>query len=202
MKSVLLTALAIATGALAAHANESRYTDLKPKSCQTISRSEDESGSVSLKCKGLQGYPVYVKEGDVRQSAFFGPIDDTYIERAFESFSTFNHAGEKVEWRLDDSGKPVAAILRYVIEHADPKTGAPSKASQGQVLVISTVAQKGSAQSCVAGYVDALANPDANEVARKVADTVATDFRCGSGEPVWHGKKGERADDPMRYLPE
>ncbi len=163
---------------------------------------EDESGSVSLKCKGLDGYPVYVKEGDLRQSAFFGPIDDLYVERAFESFGTFNHAGEKVEWRVDAGGKPVAAILRYVIEHADPKTGAPSKSSQGQILVVSKVAQKDNGQGCVAGYVDALANPDANDLARQIGDTVVPDFRCGGDEPTWHGKKGERADEPMRYLPQ
>lgn len=202
MKSVLLTVLLLATGAVAANANDSRYTDLKPKSCQTISQAEDESGSVSLKCKGLDGYPVYVKEGDLRQSAFFGPIDDLYVERAFESFGTFNHAGEKVEWRVDAGGKPVAAILRYVIEHADPKTGAPSKSSQGQILVVSKVAQKDNGQGCVAGYVDALANPDANDLARQIGDTVVPDFRCGSDEPTWHGKKGERADEPMRYLPQ
>ncbi|CAN7327522.1 hypothetical protein LJR030_003362 [Rhizobium sp. LjRoot30] len=188
--------------ATAAGANESSYTDMNTDKCKTLSRNEEESGSVSLKCRGLDGYPVYFKEGDARQSVFFGPVSQSYIDGAFESFGMFNYVGKKVEWRVDDSGTPVAAILRYFISNLDPETGMPTKELEGQVLVISRVAQSDDESGCVAAYVDALANGDANGLARQVADDMAANFTCGQDEPSFHGERGERASEPSRYLPE
>jgi len=41
--------------------------------------------------------------------------------------------------------------------------------------------------TCQIAYVDALANPDANELARKVADEKAAGFDC-ENEPEYVGK--------------
>lgn len=188
--------------AATAGANESSYTDMNTDRCNTLSSNEEEGSSVSLKCRGLDGYPVYFKEGDARQSVFFGPVSQSYIDGGFESFGMFNYVGKKIEWRIDDSGTPVAAILRYFISNLDPETGMPTKALEGQVLVISRVAQPDDESGCVAAYVDALANKDANGLARQVADDMAANFTCGQDEPAFHGERGERASEPSRYLPE
>jgi hypothetical protein len=42
--------------------------------------------------------------------------------------------------------------------------------------------------TCHIAYIDALANPDANELARKTADAKAKDFDCETGEPEYVGK--------------
>ncbi len=42
--------------------------------------------------------------------------------------------------------------------------------------------------TCQIGYVDAHANADANELARKLADEHARDFRCGKDKPIVLGK--------------
>src|SRR5262245_13396472 len=42
--------------------------------------------------------------------------------------------------------------------------------------------------TCQVGYVDARANPDANELARKIADEHARDFHCGKDQPIVLGK--------------
>jgi hypothetical protein len=71
----------------------------------------------------------------------------------------------------------------------------PDDAHTGQVLVISTVAQPANPRSCPAGYVDARENSDANVIARRVADEIASSFRCGVDIPVFHGKKGALSGD-------
>jgi len=42
--------------------------------------------------------------------------------------------------------------------------------------------------TCHIAYVDALANPDANDLARKAADEKASDFDCDKDEPEFVGK--------------
>jgi hypothetical protein len=43
---------------------------------------------------------------------------------------------------------------------------------------------------CHVGYVDALANHDADALARKIADERARAFRCGTDKPVILGETG------------
>lgn len=196
----LPTVLFLGSTALAqpAAANESVYTDLDLDRCQTIAT--DEMGA-SMKCKGYKDYPIHFAEGDLRQSVLYGPVRAELIEGAFESFAAFNHINTKVEWRLDASGKPFAAILRWFIENVGD-TGMPTKEAEGQVLVISRVAQPEDGLSCVVGYVDALSNPKANELARQVADGEASDFDCGFQEAMWIGKRGEKASEETHVWPE
>ncbi|WP_457587012.1 hypothetical protein [Ensifer canadensis] len=107
-----------------------------------------------------------------------------------------------VEWRVAKGGTAVATILRWIIENPDPKTGESVPGLEGQVLVVSKVAEKGDGKGCVAGYVDALANPDPNTIARKVADEVAPRFRCGVDQATFHGTRGDKAAEPNNELPE
>ena len=44
---------------------------------------------------------------------------------------------------------------------------------------------------CHVGYVDARANPDANELARKIADENARTFKCGKDKAIVLGKVSE-----------
>ena len=76
------------------------------------------------------------------------------------------------------------------------------EALEGEVLVISRVAQPEDGLGCVAAYVDALANPDPNKLARKIADERAPSFICGRDLPVYHGVRGPKAADPGLHLPE
>lgn len=180
-------------------ANDSTYSDIDFDTCEKLQ--EDDLG-VFLKCNGLRDYPVHVKEGDLRQSVQFGPVSNLWLDDSFETFGPFNSTGTKIEWRLGRDGLPFATILRWFISNPDPDTGIPEKSSEGQVLVISRVAQPGDGASCVVGYVDALANASANTLARETADRLAPGFICGTDTPEYHGKRGERAGEPSRSLPE
>ncbi len=180
-------------------ANSSAYSDLDLDACQTIE--EDNMGG-TYKCGGYKDYPIYFKEGDLRQSMAYGHVAQILIDEGFQSFGAFNHVNTKIEWRLDANGMPIAAILRWFIENSNPETGAVDDASRGQVLVISRVAGQNDGMSCVVGYVDALANKNANELARQIADQEARYFACGLDEAFWWGERGPKSSEPMSYLPD
>lgn len=195
---VAIMALAIAALPKTILANDSAYTDLDLDNCQTLA--EDPMG-VSLKCKGYRGEPVYFKEGDLRQSVFYGRVDQELIDGGFESFSAFNHVNTKVEWRLGDDGKPFAAILRWFIDNPGPDGGS-TRESRGEILVVSRVGTADYGGSCMVALVDAKANPDANALARQMADDTASDFTCGMQEPEWVGKRGDLVSDRTFSWPE
>jgi hypothetical protein len=187
-----------------AGAAESVYTDIDIQKCKTLAEpapGEEGDFIVSL-CGGYKDYGVLFKEGDMRQTTFFGFLDQKIIDDAFTSFGPFNHIGSKVEWRIGSDGKPLAAILRYHIENANEVTGVPDTAHEGQVLVISRVGQPDDRVGCVIGYVDALANKDANVLARKIADAMAPGFACGTDSPEFHGIKGDKAGETTNYFPD
>lgn len=193
-----LSLLTVLTLASPAPANDSSYTDLDLDACETLA--EDPMG-VSLKCDGYGEFPVYFKEGDLRQSMIFGKVDRELIEGAFESFSAFNRVNTKIEWRLNGAGTPVAAILRWFIENPGP-SGSPSPESTGQVLVISRVGTAAYPGSCFVGMVDAKATANANRVARQVADDIADTFDCGMQPPEWYGKRGDLTSERTFSWPE
>jgi hypothetical protein len=199
----LAAMLAAPVGALAA---ESVYTDTRLDKCEDLMKDptqiEQDMGIASYKCAGYKDYPFWFDEEDVRQSTYFGHLSDDIRKAAGETFAAFNHVGDKIEWRLDDKGVPRATILRYFMEHQNPKTTQLDRAFYGQILVVSRVGQPDDMTGCVTGYVDALENSNANELARKLADEQAPRFRCGQEKPVFHGKVGSKISEPVYNFPE
>ncbi|MGV3552990.1 hypothetical protein [Rhizobium sp.] len=195
-----LRALSVATGLTmfiaftsAARSAESVYTDLLLDTCKSlVEPNPDEPGGdfMSSLCPGLGKYQVLFKEGDLRQSIHYGYLKRSIIDRAFESFGSFNYMNPKIEWRVDETGKPYAAIQRFFTGDAENK---------GQVLAISRVGQPGDEEGCPVGYVDAQANKNANDIAREVADSAAATFACGKDAAEYHGIRGPTAADPMLF---
>ena len=174
-------------------AQESVYTDIDlEEKCQITEQSE-EGGFIAFLCVGLSGYPVRVAEDDLRQFTQFGDVASEDLRS--QTFAPWNRVNSVVEWRLID-GRPYATILRWFIENLNPVTGSVDPAHLGQVLVISTVATSEDGDSCMVGMVDALANDEANLLARSVADTLAQDFDCTSDEPRYHGGRGPLSPEP------
>jgi hypothetical protein len=177
---------------------ESVYTKIDPDACKVL---EQEGDSIRSVCAGWGGYPVEFAQGDLRQSLFFGHLGDWAKKAHFESFGPFNHMGGTAEWIVE--GKVAkAAIMRFFIENSNPDTGEIDDKSKGQVLVIYKVGQTGEGEACVVGYVDARANPNPNDLARKVAASEVKGFACRMNEPQWHGIKGPLAGDAMRHFEE
>lgn len=98
-----------------------------------------------------------------------------------------------MEW-IVENGVPYAAISRFFIQNTEEDIAK----YEGQTLVISKVGQLGVGEACVAAYVDARANKEPNELARKVAADIVKGFKCRVDEPVYHGVEGPTAGPPSR----
>lgn len=156
---------------------ESSYTDVDLNLCTVI---ESDDFGTMWACPGLKGMPVMVTEGDLRMFVSYG-LSSTTERAAEQTLGPFNRLGEKIEWRVSNAEgywKPFATILRFFTQGEEGKP-------EGQVLVVTKLTP---GATCHIAYVDALANPDANELARQAADQTAKDFDCETGEPEYVGK--------------
>lgn len=107
-----------------------------------------------------------------------------------ETIPPFNNLGPKLEWRAPNraGAEPFATIVRYTYQQmADD-----GSYSNGQVLVVSRFRN---GESCHVAYIDALANANANLMAREVADKYATGGNCPDGAVPVLGRGG----DEFRY---
>jgi hypothetical protein len=192
----LVLALALAGAAVPAGAQSigSRYTDYDTKLCpHKAGREVEDYGE--WRCKGAGGIAVQVSAGDQRMTMSFGPHakDEPAAGETLQGFNDVYKA--RIEWRLARAAggrtHPFAAIVRwntFLLDESGElaETGRP-KTISGQVLVVTRLGPRG---VCHVGYVDALANRDANELARKIADEKARTYRCGTDTPIILGETG------------
>jgi hypothetical protein len=174
--TLLAFSIYFAVAAIAA-AQTSTYTKINLDTCAVVAQ-DRESGSIAWSCPGLNGIPIWVAEGDLRYFVSFGPNAAQEVA-ATQTLTPFNRINDTLEWRLGADGQPYATILRWFTEFDD--------GHQGQVLVVTKTGPGG---TCHIAYVDARANPNANELARQAADTLTAGFQCGSSEPVIVGNVG------------
>ncbi len=182
MKTMLAIGAVLALGTMPAGAAEWRsvYTDVDLAQCTAISTYEL---GASFACPGHKGYPVLVAENDLRVSVSYG-FGAPQERAAGQSFAPFNHAGPRIEWLLHDDPElgevPVGTILRFFL--AAPDYEDPDR----QLLVVTQISP---GNTCQVAHVDALANPDANQLARDAAARLIGRFDCAREEPervgVW-----------------
>jgi hypothetical protein len=192
---VLALCLAGAAGApAAAQSIGSAYTQYDTKMCShKAGRAVEDYGE--WRCKGLNGMAVLVGAGDQRMTMSFGP-HASGEPAAGQTLQRFNDVYKaRIEWRFVRTAggpiQPFAAIVRWSTVPADESAGkaampGPQTAS-GKVLVVTRLGPRG---VCHVGYVDALANRDADALARKIADEHARAFRCGTDKPIIAGETG------------
>jgi hypothetical protein len=138
-------------------------------------------------CPGYAGIPVRISSVDARSFVSFGHNAKAELANR-ETLTSPNGEGNVIEWRIetlpDGKLRPFATIVRWF-------TAVPSEKGdethRGQVLVVTRLNPGG---VCHVGYVDGRANPDANELARQIADERARKFRCGQDTPDNLGKAG------------
>jgi hypothetical protein len=172
--SLLIAAPVAAQGAM------SKYLTFDIDKCPAVKKDE-ESGAVTLHCKHPSGYQIYVSDADVRITMGFGPKGMKQRSHS-QSLNPFNNIHNVLELRyFPGAAKPHAAIVRY---HTNSGMGDGVK---GQVLVVTKLAGE---EACQIAHIDALANKDANELARQSADTAA-DFDCARDEPKIIGQTGK-----------
>jgi hypothetical protein len=167
---------------------ESAYTSYDTKACpHRVGRDPEDYGE--WRCKGL-GMAVLVSAGDQRMTMSFGPHakDEPAAGQTLQGFNDVYKA--RIEWRLmretRGRGRPFAAIVRWNTFLLDARD-TPDRAVRGQVLVVTRLGPGG---VCHIGYVDALANGNANALARNIADERARAFDCGTDKPIILGATG------------
>ena len=150
---------------------ESTYTKHDYAKCKEAKQVDDVH---KYRCEGHVGTLVNAYLAEDSTTVDFGFQGDKDDAGQFPTGFVF--AGDTVEWRgRVRTGKmtPFAAILRYDVGH---NVGGPFK----PVLYVYHI--KGLQGSCIVGSVDGT-HADANERARKLADEVASSFRCGADKP-------------------
>lgn len=185
-KAVLVfSALILMVASASAQLIESAYTDFDAKKCRhTPGKADEDYGE--WRCVGYDEIPIRMWAGDQRVTISYGSRAARELA-ARQTLSAFNGEGPKIEWRVEtDSGgqkKPFATIMRWSTTTSDDKQGQ----IRGQVLVVTRI---GAAGVCHVGYVDGRANPNANELAREIADKHAREFVCRRDKAIVLGEKG------------
>lgn len=172
-----------AADAGAVRPSKSLYTALDRAHCEAVAEKADGR---HLRCRGLPGYPLYVVEGATKSFVSVGADGEARraARQTLEASNTLfkdKTARATVEWRFvirDEKPAPYAMIVRY-FTHKEKHSG--------QVLVVTRVTES---EACHIAYIDAIANPNAIMMARRIADERAKRFDC-KGDPVRVGALGK-----------
>jgi hypothetical protein len=174
----------------AAQTVESVYTALDLEKCRHV-KGKDVEDYGEWRCNGYAGIAVHVSAGDQRTYVSFGS-NAKKEPAAKQTLASFNGEGQKIEWRAergaDNKIKPYATIM-----HWSTTVSSGDEPVKGEVLVVTRLAP---GRVCHVGYVDAKANPDANALAKKLADENARKFRCGVDKTTVLGNKGPGFSGP------
>ncbi|UFW46879.1 MULTISPECIES: hypothetical protein [Bradyrhizobium] len=169
----------------------SSYTSTAPKDCRQVGKPSELDGSTTRVCPGKGGLIVLIDEDDLREIVSVGRSRKVAAEEpaAQTWFASFNSSETTVEWRTAGA-KPFAIIQRWhIADNNDPdKKGRPNT----KALLVVTRLPPGPV--CHVAYVDAVANPDANKLARKAADDFARSFTCGKDEVKIIGNRGRAVE--------
>lgn len=152
-----------------------------------IGKPSELDGSTMRLCPGKSGLVVRIAEDDLRETVSVGRSGAAAAsEPAAQTwFGPFNSTSNTVEWRAKD-GKPFAIIQRWHI--AD--NGDRDKSGRPIAKPMLAVTRLPPGEVCHVAYVDAQANANANDLARKAADELARDFKCGKDEVKVIGETG------------
>ncbi|WP_375304757.1 hypothetical protein WI560_21475 [Bradyrhizobium sp. A11] len=187
--AVLMTCIGL-TGADAQSVG-STYTSTASKDCRQIGKPSDLDGSTTRVCPGKGGLMVLIAEDDLREIVSVGRNRKQAAEEpaAKAWFAPFNSSETTIEWRAVGA-KPFAIIQRWHI--AD--NGDPDKQGRPNTKAMLVVTRLPPGPVCHVAYVDAIANPTANELARKAADDFARGFACGEDEVKIIGTRGRAVE--------
>jgi hypothetical protein len=199
----MLAALLLLPGAAATAADHgagarSAYTSVAAKQCRKSVdlKIDDVDYASSDLCAGLGGLKVLRREDDLRETVSVGrnAVAAAKEPAAAQGFGPFNSTTDTIEWRLDRAGKPFAIIQRWhIADNDDPdKDGRPRTKS----LLIVTRLPPGAV--CHVAYVDGIANPDANDLARQAADATARGFDCAKDKVQAVGQSGRATELALR----
>jgi len=189
--SALSAAMAFVHVAAAQPAVGSTYSTTAAANCWSAEGKKNADDGESRICHGKAGLVVSISVDDLRETVSVGrnraqaekePAAQTW-------FGPFSSAARTVEWRMAGS-LPFAIIQRWQIadQSDEDKSGRPRDKA---LLIVTRLAPGG---VCHVAYVDASANPNANELVRRAADESARGFVCGKDKPLIVGNGGRAVE--------
>ncbi|QQO18091.1 hypothetical protein JJB99_14685 [Bradyrhizobium diazoefficiens] len=174
-----------------AQSMSSTYTSTAPKDCRQVGKPSELDGSTTRVCPGKDGLIVLIAEDDLREVVSVGRNRKAAADEPAAKlwFAPFNSSETTIEWR-SAATKAFAIIQRWhIADNSDPdKQGRPNI----KAMLIVTRLPPGPV--CHVAYADAIANPNANELARKAADNFARSFNCGKDEVKIVGNRGRAVE--------
>ncbi|MVT76818.1 hypothetical protein GPL20_27880 [Bradyrhizobium cajani] len=188
-----LAALLLCTGLhrVGAQSMGSTYTSTAARDCRRIGKPSELDGSTTRICPGKNGLMVLIAEDDLREIVSVGRNRKVAEEEPAAKvwFAPFNSSETTVEWRAAGT-RPFAIIQRWHIADGSDldKQGRPNT----KAMLVVTRLPPGPV--CHVAYVDAVANPNANDLARKAADEFASSFSCGKDEVKIIGARGRAVE--------
>jgi len=183
LASTALVAAMLGSQAAAQPTAVSAYSSTRAANCWITGPGRVEDSPIRV-CRGKATLVVLVNKGDQRETVSVGHDRDEAAKEpaAQSSFGPFNTALPAIEWRIA-GGNPFAIIQRWRIADSDTKP----------LLVVSRLPP---GEVCPVAYVDAAANPNADELARQAAGAVARGFTCGKDQVKVIGAAGRVAELP------
>jgi hypothetical protein len=196
VKILVTTLTLVATSAaLALQSNAetigSSYTSTAPKDCRVKSAGNGVDDSTIRVCPGKNGLIVLISEDDLRETVSVGRnrLSASKEPAAETWFGPFNSTTNTVEWR-GANGRPYAIIQRWHIADNSDRDKDDRPIAK-QMLAVTRLSP---GPVCHVAYVDVQANPDANELARKAADEIARNFKCGKDKVKTVGNSGRAVE--------
>lgn len=172
----------------------SAYSSTAAANCWNEGPGSVEDSPIRV-CRGKATWVVLVNKSDLRETVSVGRNRDEAAKEpaAQTSFGPFTSALPSVEWRIAGNN-PFAIIQRWRIGYNGNRN--MSAGPDAKPLLVVTRLPPGAV--CPIAYVDAAANPNADELARQAADTLARDFKCGTDQPKVIGASGRTAELPAQ----
>ncbi len=166
------------------------YSDFDLKKCKALELYTDEGEGGVWECEGIQGFDVLYLEGDLRGFVAFGSEARSQCTSA-QTFGAFNSPGPKIEWRMEN-GKPIATIFRWFTDN-----GSGEEDAKQNWLVVTKLNGK---DACRTALIDTK-YPNANSVARAMADQNSRGFDCEKDAPEVVSQRSLKADEIMSGAP-
>jgi len=183
--------LVLSHGATAQTPFGSTYSTLAAANCWSADGKKTVDDHSSRICRGKAGLVVIDMVDDLRETISIGRNRaEAAKEPAAQAwFGPFSSATPTIEWRMAGS-LPFAIIQRWRI--ADQSDQDTSGRPRDKALLIVTRLSPGGV--CHVAYVDASANPNANELARQAADESARSFACDKDRAKIVGNRGRAVE--------
>jgi hypothetical protein len=160
----------------------SAHSSTAAANCWPIDGSKEAADNATRVCRGKANWVVLINKDDGRETVSVGHnrVEAAREPAAQASFGPFKVALPSIEWRTAGNN-PFAIIQRWRTTESDTKP-----------MLVVTKLPPGAV--CPVAYVDAAANPNADDLARQAADQMARDFKCGTDQPKVLGTGGRAAE--------